>query len=392
MFGAFAPLPLRLGGSSEEGWTASQQSRVSADLVAAFRAAPLAILTINQAGTISSYHGQNGVGLANAPTVTGSGGDLTLTWSRHYLGPLWAKYTAEDQDFPWNILQVQVHASQSTVPLSVCGSVTSPIAVRVVLSTTGSAVVEIWGSWIPLPQIGTYGGDPSKEDSLTEGDLTYASQLYMEIQGMRGSAFSIAPSTYVHCENLALARFWGYQSFRLPEKMRASAVPERSDERLPYWCNILGIVPRPGEETWSIRQRCALSYKIALGPTNDTVVTAITDLLGDSLVGITFPTDDPFSTVPDGTYFYPTNPGDPTLSLTNAANGTWTSRRSSIRIQVQWLPTMTEIEFFDLVNTQLWQMLDTLLPAWMIWTWYQDLGHDGFLLDISHLDIDGFDP
>lgn len=393
MFGAFAPMPFRLGGDALEGWTAQQQSRVAADMVALFRASSLAVLTLTSTGSIVSYHGQNGVGLANAPTVTVNGtGDFTLTWASSYKGPLWAKAFHEDQVFPWAVQQVQVHALAATAALPCTASITLPTSVRVVITGTGSATVEVWGSWIPLPQIGTYDGDPNKENSLTEGDRTYASIWYQEIQGMRGSAFSTKPGTFVHCENLAMARFWGYHAFRLPEKMRASAVPARSDERLPYWAELLGVGTRVGEETWSLRQRCALAYKVALGPTFDRVNEAISDLLGDTLVQVKFPTELPFSETPPSTYWSPVNPGVPTLSLTGDSLGTWTSRRSKLLIQVQHLPTMTLPDYFQLINVQLWQLLDSLLPAWMTWSVYQDVGNLGFHLDVSHLDIDGFDP
>jgi len=394
MFGAFAPMPIRLGGSdATENWTAEQQSRVAADVVALFRASSLAVLTLTSTGSISSYHGQNGVGLGNAPSVVVNGaGDFTLNWAASYQGPLWVKTFHEGQVFPWNVQQVQVHASGAATVLPCAAAITLPTSVRVIFTGTGSATIEVWGSWIPLPQIGTYDGSPDKENSVTEGEATYASVWYQEIQGMRGSAFTKKPGTFVHCENLALARFWGYHAMRLPEKLRANSTPARSDERLPYWAEVLGVGTRPGEETWSLRQRCALAYKVALGPTFDRVNQAVAQLLGDTLVQVTFPPELPLSVTPPSTYWYPVNPGAPGSSLTGSPTGTWTSRRAKLLVEIQWLPTMTWAEFRELIDVQLWQLLDTLLPAWMTWTVYQDTGHLGFLLDISHLDIDGFDP
>lgn len=86
-FGAFAPLPLRLGGKPEEGWSPEQHARLVADLVAVKRTAPLARLLVNQnsgspfAASVTYYSGQNGSGAAYAPTpsVTGAG-DVTLTF------------------------------------------------------------------------------------------------------------------------------------------------------------------------------------------------------------------------------------------------------------------------------------------------------------------------
>jgi hypothetical protein len=90
-FGAFAPLPLRLGGSAEEGWAPAQHARFCADLVAVKRTAPLARLYVTQdsgspfAATVAVYRGQNGVGLAYAPTITvGGAGDVTLTFPAYW--------------------------------------------------------------------------------------------------------------------------------------------------------------------------------------------------------------------------------------------------------------------------------------------------------------------
>ncbi len=88
-FGAFAPLPIRLGGSPEEGWTAEQFARLSADLQALKRVAPLATWRYSQTGgaavTMVSYAGQNGVGLAYAPTATpGGDGVCSFTWDAQY--------------------------------------------------------------------------------------------------------------------------------------------------------------------------------------------------------------------------------------------------------------------------------------------------------------------
>lgn len=81
-FGAFAPLPLRLGGSDEEGWSPEQHARFCADLVAVKRVSPLARLFVNQDATnpyavsVVYYFGQNGSGLAYAPTVTNGGAGI----------------------------------------------------------------------------------------------------------------------------------------------------------------------------------------------------------------------------------------------------------------------------------------------------------------------------
>ncbi|HTJ17839.1 MAG TPA: hypothetical protein VL494_13760 [Steroidobacteraceae bacterium] len=90
-WGAFAPLPIRLGGNPEEGWAPEQHARFSADLVAIKRTAPLARLYCNQdsgspfAASITYYFGQNGAGTLYAPTVTvGGAGDVSVTFPSYW--------------------------------------------------------------------------------------------------------------------------------------------------------------------------------------------------------------------------------------------------------------------------------------------------------------------
>ena len=84
--GLFAPLPIRLGGSDEEGWTAAQHARVCADLVALKRSAFVAVWTYTKSGTtatIDSYLGLNGAGSLYQPDSIASGldGHTTFTWT-----------------------------------------------------------------------------------------------------------------------------------------------------------------------------------------------------------------------------------------------------------------------------------------------------------------------
>jgi hypothetical protein len=87
-FGATSYLPLRLGGSPEDGWAPEQHARLCADLVALKRVAPLASWVCEVgAGTasITYYVGQNGNGLAYAPTPTWNAtGDVSFVWSSAY--------------------------------------------------------------------------------------------------------------------------------------------------------------------------------------------------------------------------------------------------------------------------------------------------------------------
>jgi hypothetical protein len=87
-FGAFAPMPLRLGGSSVDGVSPEQHARLCADMVAVKRVAPLATWRFScdaSTATVDYYVGQNGSGLAYAPTATRNGnGDVSFVWDDPY--------------------------------------------------------------------------------------------------------------------------------------------------------------------------------------------------------------------------------------------------------------------------------------------------------------------
>lgn len=90
-WGSLAALPIRLGGSAEEGWAPEQHARLCADLVAVKRTAPLARLYVTQnsgspfAAAVAVYRGQNGVGLGYAPTIAvGGAGDVTVTFPAYW--------------------------------------------------------------------------------------------------------------------------------------------------------------------------------------------------------------------------------------------------------------------------------------------------------------------
>lgn len=88
-FGAFAPMPLRLGGATDEGWSPEQHARTAADLLAAKFVAPFAWMTFTKSGatvTIHDYYGQNGAGLASAPTATVIGTGVTaFDWTSGFV-------------------------------------------------------------------------------------------------------------------------------------------------------------------------------------------------------------------------------------------------------------------------------------------------------------------
>ena len=80
MFGGFAPLPLRLGGDANEGWSASQQARAEADLLALARVAPFAWIRYAQTSqtvTLAAYRSRAGNDASVQPTLVRAGAGIT---------------------------------------------------------------------------------------------------------------------------------------------------------------------------------------------------------------------------------------------------------------------------------------------------------------------------
>lgn len=237
--------------------------------------------------------------------------------------------------------------------------------------------------WTRECNIGDYGGDPNKENSLSEGDRPYAAVLVKELQGMRGSAYTTLPNTLVHCENLALARLFAWLYFRMPEKVAANSKPGRSDEKLGYWVDVLNISTRPDEPKWSIRKKCAAKYTAAKGPTYQTIRDALIELLGDFFTELHTLYGTLASAPPTITYWPGVNPGPASHDL---GGGAWLSERCHLWVELR-MPADSELpRFYQLVNVDMFQLLDTMLPAWATFAWSTS---DGFLLDISRLDFDG---
>lgn len=241
--------------------------------------------------------------------------------------------------------------------------------------------------WSRDRQVGDYGGHLAKEASATEGETPYAWHHYREMQSMRGSAFTTKTNTLVDCENLAIARMQSAFASRLPEKIRANSTPGRSDEKLDYWVKVLAIPVRAGDRRWHIRELCAIHYRAARGPTLTVVMEALAELLPDVFVTIHTSVGTNLATPPDQTFWPLVNPGPAAYDL---GGGAWLADRAYINIEVQQPAGMLIADFLQLMDVQMFTLLDRMLPAWVGWTW--TVGSDGFFLDISPLDLTGLTP
>lgn len=134
-FGAFAPLPLRLGGSAEEGWAPEQHARLCTDLVSIRRVLPLARVLVTHAGTaaVTQYWGQNGAGLLYAPFIVTNGtGDVSLTFPAYWEDDYGSQY-------PIKLRQAIVMSSDTAARFPVYQITGQTIRVRT-FDSTGAAV------------------------------------------------------------------------------------------------------------------------------------------------------------------------------------------------------------------------------------------------------------
>ncbi len=237
--------------------------------------------------------------------------------------------------------------------------------------------------WSRNAAIGDYDGSLDKEDSSTEAVVPYAAQWYSELHAMRGSAYTTLPGTLVDAENLAIARMNGAVWSRLPEKVRANATPLRCDERLDYWVTVLGVPSKDGEQRWQLRDRCVAHYKASNGPTIQNIHDSLSALLGEAFVDATSSVGSDLATPPAITYWPGVNPGPATYSL---GGGAWFSERNHLFVEVTIPPGKSTGDFLNMMNVQMFQLLDSLLPCWATFNWATS---SGFLLDISSLDFDG---
>ncbi len=241
--------------------------------------------------------------------------------------------------------------------------------------------------WSREASVGDYGGSQDKVPSSTEGTVPYAWFVYRNLAAQRGTAYTgQIGGTLVHAENLALARLMSWVWFRQPEKFRANCLPGSADEALPYWSKVLSVPTKLADAPWQVRQRAAAHYRAVTAIDLPSIQAAVSQLLGDAYVDATFQIGSDLTTPPSLTFWDAETAGPASYSL---GGGAWISERSHLFVQVQRPSGMTDGDLAQLLNVQLFQLLDRILPAYCTFAW--GIG-GGFLLDISQLDFTGLTP
>lgn len=374
-FGGYNPLPLRLGGDDVEGWRAEQHSRMVADVAAAKRTLPFAVVTVSRAAANGSAPVIERLGCQaapnsdNAPTATGNAAvspvPIVLTWPN----------APEDElgnALPLQITAVRVQWQGGSIIHD--AEATSPNTVSITCDTAGTWLftVYVYATWGATPKIEHYGGDPSKTDA-TEELVPYAWIWYRELGSALGSAYTGSRSGSIHARTLALARATAAVS-RSTERLVCNGNPATADAMLTKWAEAIQIPIGQNDPNWLVRRRAASMFAASDGQTITGLELALYDLLGPTFVTIrTFDEDDE----PDA---WP--------SYWDLGGGVWASKRAKILVDVRAPGSTNDIEFNETMQVHFVRLMDRLTPAttWFDWT---ITSGGGFYLDVSQLDYTG---
>lgn len=391
-FGAFAPLPFKLGGTDEEGLSAEAHGRLCADLSGASATLPLAVMTVTDSTTVPAvvrYVGRNGAGSAYAPTVSYSGGFTTLTFPSII-------ETEDGRKLPWVISHAAASPATSANASTEAQTVNAS-TVRIRTTNSASATVypqvslEIYGTWGTPAKIGTYGGEVDKENDLTENPVPFAALWYEDLKQQRGSAYTQKEGTLVAVENIAMARLMGCVANRYPAALRNNSTPRRAGESLPYWQTYLAVQRYPTDTGSDVRKKLNLIYSASRGATYPELESAISELLGDAFVSLETQSGTALSAPPGNTYWPTINPGPVSYDL---GGGAWLSERAQLLINVQRPGGMTPGEFTQLMNVDLYRYVRRTIPVWAVakWVLTDDAAvWDGFYWDDGTVWDDLFD-
>jgi hypothetical protein len=384
-FGAFAPLPLRLGGSKQEGWTPEQHARLCADLCALYNSQSFAVLTYTKSGatiTVTAYSGRNGVGISFAPTPTVLGtGEVKWTWPA-----TWTDACGEVHTIAFKHADAEVGAVDA---VHMCGTYdVLGRNVTVIADSDNPVTLEVWTSETRRPA--HYGGSLDKRVSKTEGNVPYAWGWYRHYQSAMGSAYTTDRTGLVHCENLADARRQAAK-MRAAERLEKNSIPTTSDERLAYWATVMRVPFVATDVTEDVRTLVAAKAQLAVVQNRTALDAALTTLLGDAFVQTNLTAGTDLDNPPDYTWWPTINPGDPVSDL---GRGTWMSSRCMLSVEVQTdvaPPDAPPLDFLRLVFDAAPALLDEALPSYATWSVAVVDRTNGFQLDLSRMDLDAFD-
>jgi hypothetical protein len=240
-------------------------------------------------------------------------------------------------------------------------------------------------AWTRRADISDYDGALDKEDCSTEA-VPYAWGWYQDLTAMLGDGFTTERTGLVHARKLALARHEAGKT-RTVERAICNSLPATADDCLGQWVKCLNVKAHADDSRHEIRQKAAARFAAIQGATIESVDESTSALLGDVFVENIRQLDNDLSDPPDGTYWPGVNPGPGAYSL---GGGAWLSPRCHLIVKVTRPASGALGKFLSLVQVDLFDHLNRLMPAWATFTWTTGTS---FSLDISLLDFDGIsDP
>lgn len=369
--GGFAPLPLRLGGSAEEGIKPDQWNRAALDVARVSDGTPLAVAVASGA-TVTGCRARGGCSTLQVSVSVVSANIRRFTLPGAFLVEESGLYKSQKVTFA-----IAHECGVGAAGVSMAGNVLD------VATASGSSIVSIvvFGT-TGKTWAGEYGGDPDKMASWTEGETPYAWQWYQELIGAMGSAYDNSPTSFVTMERRAEARMFGYVQ-RLAELVSCQQNPAQADAQLGMWATIMSLPT--GQADWQIRRKAAARFALFSGALGPQLEAAVTALLGASFVGfVRYPGTLDAPPVP--TYWPEGNPGLPHLDI---GGGTWTSRRAVLVVDVADTPGFLIAERSAQIGRDLAEVLDGALPAVVAWEWSAGAtAATGFEVDVSSIGVD----
>jgi len=367
MFGGLAPLPLRLGGPPQDGWSATQMLRMAVDVAAASRTLPFAWVTVTRAtGGASPVVVRASCRAPKvAITVTGDHPDpVVITFQA-------APEDESEQRRTLSLKSARASRHNSTDPVLVALSGPQSVTVDSTGSDALDFTVAVHGAWNQhRPE--DFGGTPNKQDTRTEV-VPYAWNWYRDVGATLGSSFGTQQSGLLHARKVAMARALAGAE-RAEERVRCGSTPDTATITLSDWATALQVPHADTEPDWLVRQRCSVLYAAHNGGGLANLAEAVSDLLGSRFVSVVSVDID------DAPGAWPV--------AWDLGSGVWCESRRKILIDVRHPGDANDPDFSSLINLQLIKLLDRITPATVYFDW-TTTETSGFYLDISLLDFTG---
>jgi len=310
---------------------------------------------------VTSYSGRESSDSRYAPLVTTTASTITIALAEATNAAGFDVDVASGVSYDWIAFAVDVTTGQRK-PITVASDRYTLSFATAGAGTAHTYDLTLYGSY-STANMGDYGGDVAKRDSITEGADTFAHQWYRMLLSAEGSAYSTSDSSIRSYELKAHARALGTAQ-RLSEMLAASSNPGTSDALLYRWVKWLKV-QTANIPTWRVRYLCELRCGDTEAPDDDYISAGVSEILGpvfNSILTNLGTLDSP----PTGTHSVDTTPGDTLFDV--AGTGTWRSPRANITILVNQ-GSLSDEDLVSLMSGEVAIWLDNNLPSSKTWDW-----------------------